>query len=475
LLGLLPLATGKKREADLAERCRVLREYRRYANGLSGLTKPAALRAWEIGMKNLAQMAGYADPLRLEWAIGAEAVKDLAKGPVKVSKDGVTVTLALDELSKPEITVRKGDKELKSIPPAIKKDKRIVELTSRATDLKRQATAIRQSLEAAMCRGDRFSGAELRHWCGHALLAPLLARLVISGDGIRGYPDKGGKALRDFRGKLEPVKLGEQLRLAHPHDLLEAGNWQDWQHECFRAERVQPFKQVFRELYVVTRQEKKDGAISHRYDGQQVQPTQALALFGTRGWDTRDGIFKVFHDAGLTASVQFQSGVTTPLEVEGWTLAGVCFTPRDEWKPIPLKTVPPRLFSEVMRDLDLVVSVAHAGGVDPEASASTVEMRLGLLRETCTLLGLKNVRLKATHALIDGELAQYSVHLASGVVHKMPGGSLCIVPVHAQHRGRLFLPFADDDPRTAEVLSKVLLLARDQEIQDPVILEQIRR
>src|SRR5262245_27133940 len=53
--------------------------------------------------------------------------------------------------------------------------------------------------------------------------------------------------------------------------------------------------------------------------------------------------------------------------------------------------------------------------------------------------------------------------------------ALCIVPVHTQHRGRLFLPFADDDPRTAEVVSKVLLLARDHEIQDPTILEQIRR
>ena len=53
-------------------------------------------------------------------------------------------------------------------------------------------------------------------------------------------------------------------------------------------------------------------------------------------------------------------------------------------------------------------------------------------------------------------------------------GPRCIVPVHSQHRGRLFLPFADDDPRTAEVLSKVLLLARDREIQDPNILEWIR-
>jgi hypothetical protein len=45
--------------------------------------------------------------------------------------------------------------------------------------------------------------------------------------------------------------------------------------------------------------------------------------------------------------------------------------------------------------------------------------------------------------------------------------------VHSQHRGRLFLPFADDDPKTAEVLSKVLLLAQDSRIQDPTILEQI--
>ena len=66
------------------------------------------------------------------------------------------------------------------------------------------------------------------------------------------------------------------------------------------------------------------------------------------------------------------------------------------------------------------------------------------------------------------------MHLGSAVTHRQPGGTLCIVPVHSQHRGRLFLPFADDDPRTAEVVSKVLLLARDQEIQDPNLLAQIR-
>ena len=40
--------------------------------------------------------------------------------------------------------------------------------------------------------------------------------------------------------------------------------------------------------------------------------------------------------------------------------------------------------------------------------------------------------------------------------------------------GRMFLPFADDDPKMAEVISKVLLLARDAELKDPTIMEQIR-
>ncbi|MDR3633525.1 MAG: hypothetical protein P4L84_06795 [Isosphaeraceae bacterium] len=35
-------------------------------------------------------------------------------------------------------------------------------------------------------------------------------------------------------------------------------------------------------------------------------------------------------------------------------------------------------------------------------------------------------------------------------------------------------PFANDDPKTAEAISKALLLARDAEIQDPTILALIR-
>jgi hypothetical protein len=476
LLGLLPLEQGAKRDADIAERYEVLQGYRRYANGLSSMSRPDALRAVEIGMKNLASTAGYADPIRLEWAMEAASTKDLAAGPVSVSKGDISLTLALDEHAQPEVTIRRGDKTLKSLPAALGKDKKFAALRERSAQLKRQSSRVKQSLEAAMCRGDTFTGAELVQLADHALLWPQLSRLVLVGEGIMGYPAKGGKALQDYAGKLEPVKMSELLRIAHPFDLLQSKVWDRWQHECFHAERLQPFKQVFRELYVVTGQEKRDEHFSSRYAGQQVNPRQAYALWGRRGWsvDEYENVWKAFYNEGLNAAVSFNYGITTPLEVEGLTIDKVQFHRRDEYQPLKLTDVPPRVFSEVMRDMDLVVSVAHAGEVDPEASASTVEMRASLLRETCDLLNLSNVELRDSRAVIKGQLGEYSVHLGSGVIHRLPGGSVCIVPVHSQHRGRLFLPFADDDPRTAEVISKTLLLARDQEIDDPLILEQLR-
>ena len=476
LLGLYPLPNGVKRDAELKRRFLILQAYQRYARGLSGLTKPQAMQALDTGLKNLAATAGYADPIRLEWALGAEELKDLSKGPVTATKEGVSVTLELNEASQPVLSFARGEKPLKSVPAAIKKDPKIAELFERSKDIKRKASRLRAALEQCMCRGDTFSSQELISLMTHPLVAPLLQRLVLAGDGILGYPDHHGKALRDSAGKLEPVKKGELLRIAHPDDLFLAKNWSDWQRDCFKAERIQPFKQVFRELYVLTKQERADRDASHRYAGQQVNPQQAYALWGNRGWNTGDGVFKTFHELGLTAIVDFNCGITTPLEVEGLTLDSIRFYQRknEHVSELLLKDVPRRVFSEVMRDCDLVVSVAHRGGVDPEASASTVEMRASLVKETAQLMGLKNVRIKANQVLVDGSLSQYSVHLGSGSVHRLPGGSVCIVPVHAQHRGRLFLPFADDDPRSAEVLSKVLLLARDQEIQDPSILEQLR-
>jgi hypothetical protein len=165
----------------------------------------------------------------------------------------------------------------------------------------------------------------------------------------------------------------------------------------------------------------------------------------------------------------------SPADIEAPTLEWVCFTHRKTGQELPIREVPPILFSEVMRDVDLAVSVAHVGGVDPEASHSTVEMRGAILTFLLPMFRLSNVRIEGHHAIIQGKLGEYSVHLGSGVVHQIGGAMIPVLPIHSQHRGRIFLPFVDEDPKTAEILSKVLLFAEDHKIKDPMILSEIRR
>ena len=163
----------------------------------------------------------------------------------------------------------------------------------------------------------------------------------------------------------------------------------------------------------------------------------------------------------------------SPAEVEAPTLETISFFNRRTGEGVPLEEVPPVLFSEVMRDIDLVVSVAYAGGVDPETSMSAVEIRIALAEELTRLLKLQNVRFIGSHARIEGKLANWSVHMGSGIVHAEGKGMIPIIPVHSQARGRVFLPFADDDPKTAEIMSKIILLSEDTKIRDPEILNLI--
>ncbi|MES2461234.1 MAG: DUF5724 domain-containing protein, partial [Armatimonadota bacterium] len=480
-LGLVPLPPESDhagREAESLSRYGVMQEFVRTSKQFGAQRQESEKLAARIGLENLARTAGFPDANRLEWAMEAQAVADLKDGAtVSATLGEITVTLRINPFGTPDLVFLKKDKPLKNLPPAAKKDELIAALVERRKTIERQRSRMRESLELAMCRGDLFTGAELASLWEHPVLQPMLRSLVfVSEDATTsGYLIDSATALENFDEVTHRINADSRLRIAHSYDLLKTGAWDRWQRDCFLRERIQPFKQVFRELYVPTDQERADSTLSRRYAGHQVNPKQALALLGKRGWVSsyEEGVRRTFHEAGITAAVGFMGYTFTPADVEGLTIEEVRFTQRGEWEPLPISEIDPRLFSEAMRDLDLAVSVAHRGGVDPEASASTVEMRASLVREAVGLLRLDNVRFQKSHVLIDGKLATYSVHLGSAIVHRQPGGFVCIVPVHSQHRGRLFLPFADDDPRTAEVVSKVLLLAKDSEIKDPTILEQL--
>lgn len=201
-----------------------------------------------------------------------------------------------------------------------------------------------------------------------------------------------------------------------------------------------------------------------------------MGALRSRRWvaDYEDGLQKIYYKENIVANIYAMADWFSPSDVEAPTLEWVCFADRKTGKSLKIAEIPDIIYSEVMRDVDLAVSVAHAGGVDPETSHSTIEMRKAIVECNLALFQTKNVRLEGNHALIHGKLGQYSVHLGSGVVHQVGNAMLFVVPVHSQHRGRMFLPFIDDDPKTAEIMSKILLFAEDSKIKDPNILSQIR-
>ncbi|MGA7523066.1 MAG: DUF5724 domain-containing protein [Acidobacteriaceae bacterium] len=463
-LGLVPLKKAERvRQKELLARYEILQRFLKESRKFGAQRAASEKLAVEIGLANLARTAGYPDPQRLSWAMETEALGDLRRGSMQARSGDTTVTLSIDAQGEAQLGIEKKGKALSEVPASIRKVPEVAALRARKTQLGQQASRMRASLEDSMVRGDVFTSKELAGLREHPLMRPMLDALVfVTADGDL------------FRGAIADKKQ-DSSRIAHPSDLLASGTWSEAQQECLGKQIRQPFKQLFRELYVLTEAEREQKNYSSRYEGQQVNPQQALATVGKRGWVNvpEEGLRRTFHREGISAWVHFLEGWLTPTEVDGLTLEHVFFTRRSDGHVIELQQVNSRLFSEVMRDLDLMVSVAHRGGVDPEASASTMEMRATLIRETMSLLKIRNVRLTERHALIDGSRSAYTIHLGSGVVHRQPGGQLCIIPVHSQHRGRIFLPFADDDPKTAEVISKVLLLANDRAIQDPTILEQL--
>ncbi|WP_125720216.1 DUF4132 domain-containing protein [Flavobacterium ustbae] len=461
-------------EKDILARYEYLQQFKKESKEFGSMKQASEALAIRVALENLARNAGYPDPVRLTWAMETKQIQNILSKETEVKLDDVTVSLVINKEGKADLVTFKGDKEIKAIPAKYKKDKGILELTAYRKTMREQWTRSRKGLEESMIRGDEFLFAEMQNLFEHPIISKHLEKLVfISNDNQIGFYVDGN--LISAQGEMISLNENQTFRIAHCFDLHKNGVWTDFQSYCFDNKVQQPFKQIFRELYVPTPDELKEKSISRRYAGHQVQPTQTLALLKTRGWkvDYEEGLQKVFHKEGYQVKMYAMADWFSPADVESPTLETIEFHSLKDYKNIAFEDVNPRIFSEVMRDIDLVVSVAHVGGVDPEASHSSIEMRAVLLRETLRLFKIKNVEITGNHAIIKGKMAEYSVHLGSAIVHQVPGRYLSVLPIHSQHRGRLFLPFADDDPKSAEVMSKVLLFAKDDEIQDPTILSQI--
>ena len=468
---LIPLLKDKKKDA--LHRYQFLQKFLKESKKFGAQRRASEAKAVSISLENLSRNMGYSDVTRLIWNMETALINEMKEYFVPKKLDDVDVYIKIDDLGQSEIIYEKAGKELKSLPTKLKKDKYIEDIKEVHKNLKEQYRRSRKMLEEAMEDGTEFYGYEIENLMTNPVIAPILKSLVFKMDKNLGYYED--KKLKSVNKKSVAVKDDSLLKIAHCFDLFESGDWASYQKDIFDRELKQPFKQVFRELYVKTVDEKgRDKSL--RYAGHQVQPTKTVALLKTRRWiiDGQEGLEKVYYKKNIIAKIFALADWFSPADIEAPTLEEVQFFDRKTFKPILIDDVPDLIFTEVMRDIDLVVSVAHIGDVDPEASHSTIEMRKAIVEFNCKLFKLKNVTFSENHVLIKGERAEYSIHLGSGLIHQKAGSAINVLPVHSQHRGRVFLPFIDDDPKTAEIMAKVILFAQDEKIKDVFILEQIK-
>ena len=468
---LIPLLKDKQKDA--LHRYQFLQKFLKESKKFGAQRRASEAKAVNISLENLSRNMGYSDVTRLIWNMETALINEMKEYFEPKKLDDVDVYIKIDDLGQSEIIYEKAGKELKSLPTKLKKDKYIEAIKEVHKNLKEQYRRSRKMLEEAMEDGTEFYGYEIENLMTNPVIAPILKSLVFKmGNNLGYYVDK---KLKSAKKKAVAVKDDSLLKIAHCFDLFESGEWSAYQKDIFDRELKQPFKQVFRELYVKTVDEKgRDKSL--RYAGHQVQPSKTVALLKTRRWiiDGQEGLEKVYYKENIIAKIFALADWFSPADIEAPTLEEVQFFDRKTFKPILIDEVPDLIFTEVMRDIDLVVSVAHVGDVDPEASHSTIEMRKAIVEFNCKLFKLKNVTFAENHALIKGERAEYSIHLGSGLIHQKAGSAINVLPVHSQHRGRVFLPFIDDDPKTAEIMAKVLLFAQDDKIKDVFILEQIK-
>ena len=470
--GLIPLK--RAREKDMLARYVFLQNFLKESKQFGAQRRASEEKAVEIALSNLARACGFDDVTRLVWTAETELIKAHADHFTPKEIEDVALSLSVAADGAVSLVCTKGGKPLKAVPAKLKKNAYVLELKDAEKNLKEQYRRAKKMLEEMMEDGTPLLAREIANVMTYnPVIAPLLKPLVFQSGTALGFYADGALVAAD--GTRTELAEDAEVKIAHALDLYESGTWADYQKYLFEKEIRQPFKQVFRELYIKTADEHGKES-SHRYAGHQVQPAKTVALLKTRRWviDGSEGLQRIYYKANIIARIYALADWYSPADIEAPTLEWVEFFDRKTFKRLPIDDVPDLIFSEVMRDVDLVVSVAHVGGVDPEASHSTVEMRRAIVQFNLPLFKLDNVRLEGAHAHIHGKLGDYTVHLGSGVIQQKAGAMINVLPVHSQHRGRLFLPFLDEDPKTAEILSKIILFAEDGKIKDPFILDQIR-
>ncbi|MGJ6968474.1 DUF4132 domain-containing protein [Streptosporangium sp. G11] len=417
--------------------------------------------------------------------------------------------------------VNAAGKTVKSAPQAIRKDPALADLRITLKELRQAFAAERLRLEGALIRERSWRWREVTEFfLDHPVTGPYARALIWQVPrGPAGLPVRtdAGWELSGPRGDTVRPDPEAPAGLWHPiHATAE--EVRAWRDHLLEHGIRQPYKQAFREVYLLTPAEERTRTHSGRFFGHVLRYGQAKTLLGRRGWTGRSiGHWDYGGGGDEGAAVRELSGwrVSWGMHVVGdpsaddWGAPSFCATEQITFhrdgqeelsgpdrpggrvvpEGVPLTEVPPLVLSEVLRDADLAVGVASVG-LDQRATGGHEDYwhsyGFGELTETARTRRdalarlLPRLRIADRAELTDrflrvrGDLRTYKIHLGSGNILMEPNDAyLCVVPGHDRDAASVFLPFEEDGGMLSVILSKAFLLAGDTAITDPSITRQL--
>jgi hypothetical protein len=494
------------------------------SKGLDGISQLSRLRLRIKQNNTLKIIEGYIQEAAIKHGVTTHEIEDLAVDDFKL-KEGkrewnvgdFTAVLQITGIGKSNIIWLKADgKEQKSVP-AIVKDKYAAVL-KKIKDIQKQvdqATATQRDRFDRMLRSNREINLEYfkDRYLNHGLLSWVTGNIIFNFtnndttvQGIRvksKWLSAGG----------DEINIDEYARVSlwHPavSSTTEVKAWRDFLSD---NKILQPFKQAFREIYLLTEAEINTRTYSNRMASHILKQHQYVTLAKGRNWTARligswdggdqDTASLLLPEYNLRAEywVNALNADDAFNDTGIWnyvTTDQIRFINTQTNELVELIDVPAIPFSEALRDVDLFVGVASVGN-DPtwqdsgglpayrdywqaysfgdlsEVAKNRKEILTNLIPRL-KIAGVTSIQDK--FVVVQGKLRTYKIHIGSTNILMEPNDQyLCIVPDRSKKdfTENVYLPFEGDNGLSV-ILSKAFLLAADDKITDSTITSQINR
>ena len=496
------------------------------SKGLGGIAQLSRLRM-RVKLNNVQTLIGkYLDESAQERGVDRQEIEDMAvddfslvDGKREWQFNNYSCCLQVTGVGKSDLLWFKPDGSLqKTVPTFIKENvqfsEKLKKIKAIQKNLNTMLTAQRDRLDQLL-RSEktvRVEHAQKYYW-KHGLMSLLTRPLIWQFFDEKG--ENGVCALNlngDWVNELgETVDVSGCLKVGLFHPVLVSQqSILNWRKLLIDNQIIQPMKQAFREIYLLTEAELNTRTYSNRFAGHILKQHQYMTLAKGRGWS---GSLGGWWDGGKDSSVSLNLPEYN-LTAKYWTEvlydndesmadSGVgMYVTTDQVRferdrqTIELIDIPARIFSEVLRDVDLFVGVASVGndptwadnGGLPRYQTYWQSYSFGDLTEVAktrkSILEMLLPRLKigkvshidGNFLVVRGKIRTYKIHIGSSNILMLPNDQyLCIVPDRSKQdlTEKLFVPF-EGDGGLSVVLSKAMLLMDDDKITDSTITSQIR-